>query len=242
MQRRLISSLAVLALLALGNNVKAQQPISPRPDVASEAEVEKREQSKRILGVMPQFSVTDRHNPPPLTTGQKFHLFVRSNADPFNFAILGVQAGISQSSNTFPEYGQGASGFFKRYGAALADSTSSGLFSNFVYPTMFKADPRYFRLGKGSFKRRLAYSLAQEFVCHTDKGGKMFHFSNALGALTAGGISNAYYPAADRGLGLTMSRTGIALMYGSLGGLLNEFWPDLERKVLKKKNSNEEKE
>lgn len=70
----------------------------------------------------------------------------------------------------------------------------------------------------------------------------MFHFSNALGALTAGGISNAYYPAADRGLGLTMSRTGIALMYGSLGGLLNEFWPDLERKVLKKKNSNEEKE
>ena len=99
---------------------------------------------------------------------------------------------------------------------------------------LFKEDPRYFRLGHGSFKHRFGYALAQEFVCHTDKGGRMFHFSNLLGAFTSGGISNAYYPEADRGFGLTMSRSGIALMYGSLGGLLSEFWPDIDRKVFHK--------
>ena len=60
------------------------------------------------------------------------------------------------------------------------------------------------------------------------------NFPNVLGAITAGGISNAYYPPNDRGFGLTMSRAGIALFYGSAGGLLDEFWPDIQRKVLHK--------
>jgi hypothetical protein len=55
-----------------------------------------------------------------------------------------------------------------------------------------------------------------------------------LGALTAGSISNAYYPPSDRGFGLTMSRAGISLLYGSLGGLASEFWPDVNRKLFHK--------
>jgi hypothetical protein len=45
----------------------------------------------------------------------------------------------------------------------------------------------------------IGYALAQEFVGKTDKGTRSFNYSNVLGALTAGGISNAYYPSADRG-------------------------------------------
>jgi hypothetical protein len=56
-----------------------------------------------------------------------------------------------------------------------------------------------------------------------------------LGAFTAAGISNAYYPQEDRGFGLTISRAGITLPYGSLGGALSGFWPDIERKVFKNK-------
>lgn len=240
MQKFVIHVLTLCLLAASPSFLYAQDPVAPAPatttsdpQVQSEHEIQKQEQSQRVLGIMPQFSVTDRQDAAALTTKQKFGLFVRSAVDPFNFVVLGMQAGISQATNSFPEYGQGAAGFGKRYGAALADATSSGLFSNFVYPTLFQADPRYFRLGKGSFKRRFGYSLAQQFVCHRDRGGKTFHFSNVLGAFTAGGISNAYYPPADRGFGLTMSRAGIALIYGSLGGVLNEFWPDIDKKIFK---------
>jgi hypothetical protein len=201
-----------------------------------ERELEKKEQSQRVLGVVPQFGVTSRQDAPPLMPHEKFHLFVRSAFDPVVFVLIGAQAGISQAGDNFPEYGQGASGYAKRYGAAFADNTSSNFFSNFLYPVLFKEDPRYFRLGEGTTKRRIVYGIEQEFICHTDKGGRSFAFSNVLGALTAGSISNAYYPDSDRGFGLTMSRAGIAILYGTAGGLFNEFWPDIDQKLFHRKS------
>jgi hypothetical protein len=201
----------------------------------TEEEIRKREESQRILGVVPMFGVTNRHHPPPLTSGQKFHLFVKGTVDPFNWAAIGVQAGISQAQNSFPQYGQGAAGYGKRFGAALADSTSSGLFANFVYPVLLKEDPRYFRSGEGTIKRRIGYSLAQEFVGHKDSGGRTVNWSNILGGFSAGGLSNLYYPSNDRGFSLTMSRVGISFLYGSAGGIVSEFWPDIDRAVFHRK-------
>lgn len=218
-----------------GEAKPAQVPDAPSQKKSQkELEAEKQEQSYRVMGIVPMFSTTSRHNPTPLTSKEKFHLFVRSAFDPVNFVIIGAQAGISQAQNSFDSYGQGAEGYAKRYGAAFADSVDSGFFSNFFYPVVFKQDPRYFRLGEGTVKHRIVYSLEQEFVAHKDSGGKQFHFSNVLGALTAGSISNAYYPDEDRGFGLTMSRAGIAILYGSLGGIFSEFWPDIQKKVLHK--------
>jgi hypothetical protein len=204
------------------------------PSGADEKQIEKQEQSYRVMGVVPMFGTTNRQNALAMTPGEKFKLFVRSAFDPVNFAVIGVQAGISQASNSFPAYGQGVAGYGKRYGAAFTDSVSAGFFSNFFYPTLLKQDPRYFRLGEGTIKHRIWYSMKQEFVAHTDSGGRAFHFSNVLGALTAGGISNAYYPEADRGFELTLSRSGIALLYGTVGGVFSEFWPEIQRKILHK--------
>jgi hypothetical protein len=122
----------------------------------------------------------------------------------------------------------------------LADATSSGFFSNFAYPVLLKEDPRYFRLGEGSIKHRILYSLAQEFVTHTDKGTRRFNFSNVLGAFSAGGLSNVYYPKSDRGFGLTMSRSAISLAYGSAGGLIDEFWADIDKKLFHHKRKKDQ--
>jgi hypothetical protein len=192
----------------------------------------KQEESQRMVGIVPQFGVTNRRNAPPLSSHEKFHLFRKSAFDPAEFALVGLQAGISQAQDEFPEYGQGAVGYGKRYGAAFADQVSSGFFSNYFYPVLLKEDPRYFRLGEGSTMHRIGYSLTQEFECRTDSGKRSFGWSNTLGSLTAGGISNAYYPQSDRGFGLTMSRAGIAMLYGSLGGLADEFYPDIDRKLI----------
>ena len=201
-------------------------------DKEKERELEKKEQSQRMLGVVPQFGVTSRQDAAALTSGEKFHLFRKSAFDPVEFGLVGFQAGISQAEDEFPEYGQGAVGYGKRYGAAFADEVSSGFFSNYFYPVLLKEDPRYFRLGQGSVMHRIEYSVAQEFICRTDSGKRSFGWSNTLGALTSGGVSNIYYPQSDRGFGLTMSRAGIAMLYGSLGGLVDEFYPDIDRKFI----------
>src|SRR4029077_10251856 len=124
-----------------------------------EREIQKQEQSQRMLKTLPNFATTNRREPPPLTPAQKFHLFRKSAFDPVEFGVVGMQAGISQAEDEFPEYGQGAAGFGKRYGATLADEVSSSFFTDYFYPVLFKEDPRYFRLGEGSIKHRLGYAL-----------------------------------------------------------------------------------
>jgi hypothetical protein len=225
-----------------------------------EKNAEKQEQSQRALKMLPMFGVTSRQNAAPLTSGEKFHLFAKSAFDPVTIGVVGLQAGLSQAENEFPGYGQGAQGYGKRFGASLADEVSSGFWSNYFYPVLLKEDPRYFRLGEGGFKQRLGYSARQVFVCHTDKGGRAFNFSNVLGAFTAGGISNLYYPGNtrirtipatattpaipvyenDRGFVLTLSRATIALGYGMMGGLFDEFWPDIQRKLRHKSRAERE--
>jgi hypothetical protein len=200
-------------------------------------EVLKQEEKQRALGVVPMFGMTSVHDAPPLSSKQKFQLMARTMIDPFTFASAGLTAGLGQATNSFDEYGQGAAGFGKRYGAALLDNADSNFFSNFFYPSLFKQDPRYFRMGEGTKKARTWSALEQEFVARKDSGGHTFHFSNVLGALTAGGISNAYYPQSDRGFGLTMGRAGTALGYGCLGDLFLEFWPDIQGKLSHKHES-----
>lgn len=223
------------ALGGLDAVVKTAHPASSVE--RTEAEIQKQEQSQRVLGVMPMFGVTDRLNAPPLTTRQKLHLAFKGSMDPFEFASIGIQAGLSQANREFPTYGQGMAGFSKRYGAALADDVSSQFFSNFLYPVALKEDPRFFRLGHGSIPRRVEYALLQEFVCRRDRGGRDFNYSNVLGAISTGALANLYYPPSERGFELTMGRAAISLVGGSVGGLMDEFWEDIHNKILKKRHS-----
>jgi hypothetical protein len=214
----------------------AQHDATSQPESPGQTRQAEKDQSRRMLGI-PQFGVTNEKHPAPLKPGEKFRLFYRTAVDPAQFVVIGLEAGISQASNSFPGYGQGASGYGKRYGAAFADQVSNNFFATFVYPVILKQDPRYFRMGEGPVKRRFFYALAQEFVGHKDGGRKTFNWPTTLGALTAGGISNAYYPEEDRGFGLTVSRAAVSMLYGSLSGLGNEFWPDISRKLHRNRKS-----
>jgi hypothetical protein len=226
-------------LVAVGTLAAQTNPASTNPPASSGSQQQQND-SQRVFGVVPQFLVTNQLNASPLTAGEKFKLFEHSSLDPFVFAAAAFQAGLSQATDEFPQYGQGAEGYAKRYGATFADQVSSNFFANFLYPVLLKEDPRYFRLGQGTVKRRMVYSLEQEFVAHKDSGGKTFAFENVLGAFTSGTLSNAYYPSNDRGVGLTVSRSVISMLYGSVGGLFSEFSPDIQRKFFhrKKKQTN----
>jgi len=221
--------------VAAGGSANGALPQAPSQSKADAEAAAKKEQSERTFGLVPRFGTTDRMDAPPLKSGQKFRLFAKTAFDPVIVVIAAAQAGVSQADGQFKQYGQGAEGYGKRFGAAYADQVSSGFFRTFLYPTIFKHDPRYFRLGHDGFVHRFGYSLAQGVVCHADSGGRAFNISNVLGAFTSGGLSNVYYPSDDRGFGPTMSRSALALAYVAGGNLLSEFWPDVRRKVFKSK-------
>src|SRR3974390_725693 len=222
----------------------APVPETPQPQPSQEwpkktaQEILDEEKKQKMLGIVPIPGMTNYHYAPALTPGQKFELTFLSYKTVFPYLAAGFQAGLSQASNSFEGYGQGGSGYGKRFGSALLDGVDSSFFSNFFYPVLFKQDPRYFRLGEGSKKRRIWYCIEQEFVTKKDSDrSPTFSYSNVLGALTAGSISNAYYPQEERGFGLTMSRTAISFGWGMVGNFLLEFWPDMSKGLLHKNKS-----
>jgi len=221
-----------------------RQPEAPQPQEQQEPprksaqEILDEEKKQKMLGIVPMYGVTNYQYAPALTPGEKFDLMSRSYITIFPYLAAGLQAGVSQAFNNFEGYGQGASGYGKRFGAALADGADSAFFSNFFYPVLFKQDPRYFRLGEGTKKKRTVYAIEHEFITKKDSDrSPVFSYSNVLGALTAGGISNAYYPPEERGFGLTMSRTAVSFGWGMAGNLLLEFWPDISKGLLHKHKS-----
>jgi hypothetical protein len=208
-------------------------PAGQNPNVTSQEELHK-EEHQRILGVVPSFNVEYSFQAPKLTAKQKLTLTMHTNLDPVVFGIAAIAAGRDEVFDDFQGYGWGAQGYFKRWGAEYADTFDGNLFGNALLPIVLHQDPRYFRMGTGTIKKRLLYSLSTAVVCRGDNGKRQPNISNVTGNLIAGGISNLYYPSSDRGVGLVFQNALTVTAEGSLGGLFDEFWPDISHKLFKK--------
>lgn len=193
-----------------------------------------KEEHQRILGVVPNFNTSFISNAAPLTPGQKFQLAFRGAVDPFQFVAAGALAGYGQATDNFDEYGQGAQGYAKRFGAAYTDSFDGVILGNAVFPILLHEDPRYYSMGTGNIGKRALYALSTAIITKNDNGSRGPNYANILGNLAAGGISNLYYPPEDRGFDLTVQGAAIVTVEGDLGALFIEFWPDISHKLFKK--------
>ncbi len=181
-------------------------------------------EKQRVLGVFPNFYVSYISNAAPLSSGQKFHLALVTSVDPVSIAIPGVIAAIEQSQDTYPEYGQGAQGFAKRFGAASADSLISTMITDAILPSVLHQDPRYFYKGTGSIRARALYAIATVFICKGDNGHWQPNYSNVLGNLASAGISNAYYPSSGTSrVRITVDNWLVGNASGAAGSLFQEF-------------------
>ncbi len=159
----------------------------------------------------------------------KFVLFVEDTIDPGTILNAGFNAGIDQAKDSDPTFGQGAAGYGKRFGGELADSASSEFFKDFVFPSLFSEDPRYYRLLHGSGERRFFHALRHAFVAHRDNGKRMFNFSEWLGTTSAVALSNTYHPGNQRGFEPAARRVAFGVLSDAGFDVLREFWPEISR-------------
>ena len=92
----------------------------------------KSQEKQRIFGFIPNFYVTYDPNPAPLTTKLKFRLALKTATDPITFLGTGVISALQQAGDT-PNYGQGAQGYAKRFGANTADAFTDILIGGAYY-------------------------------------------------------------------------------------------------------------
>jgi hypothetical protein len=166
-----------------------------------------------------------------LKVKDKFFLYLHNTVDPETIFSAGFNAGISQAENDDPSFGQGGEGYGKRLAASYVDQVQVRFFKEFAYPTIFSEDPRYYRLGQGSPKKRFLHAVEHAVVAYNDKGRPMFNFSEWLGEVSGASISNLYHPGNDRGV--LPAAQNIAIDVGLDIGFdeLKEFWPEVARKL-----------
>jgi hypothetical protein len=194
-----------------------------RPTELIAAEQIRAEEKQRLVGFFPNFYTSYVYDAAPLTAKQKFSLAVRGTFDPVAMLGVGMAAGIEQATNSYAGYGQGAAGYSKRFAAKFADGRSSDLLTHAVFPALLHQDPRYYYQGSGSVKSRVAHAVSSAFVARSDSGRPVPNTSYFLGDLSAGALSNLYYPKANRGANLVFTNAAVGLA-GRIGtNLMREF-------------------
>jgi hypothetical protein len=197
--------------------------VTVRPTEVIAAEQIKAEEKQRVAGVIPNFYTSYIWDAAPLNTKQKFKFAARDTFDPASFVGISLTAGIEQANNSFSGYGQGASGYAKRWAARFADGRTSDFLSHAVFPSLFHQDPRYFYQGSGSAKSRAKHAVISAFVARSDSGHSMPNYSYFLGDMFSGALSNAYYPQKDRGANLVFTNAAIGLAGKAGSNLVIEF-------------------
>jgi hypothetical protein len=186
------------------------------------------------MGVMATFNTTRNKNALPLSPGQKFQLFFKSETDPWPFLLSSVVAGIGQADDSYPEWGQGAQGYGKRIGAAYTDAFIGNFFGNAVLPIVLHEDPRYYQKGTGSFTSRALWAASSSVWCKRDKGGWGPNYANVGGNLIGAAVARVYYPASERTVSNTITDGLTVSAEGVVGAEIIEFWPDIARHYKRK--------
>ena len=182
----------------------------------------KEELHQRVLKIIPNFYVTYHEDAAPLTTKLKFQLAWKSSTDPITLAGTAFLAGLQQAGDQYPEFGQGAQGYGKRFGAAYADVIASTFLSGAVFPTLLKQDPRYFYKGSGTTRSRIWRAVSNSIISKGDNGNWQVNYSNIAGSFAGAAISSTYYPTKNQG-SVILSNGFIRMGESSLAGVLQEF-------------------
>ena len=135
------------------------------------------------------------------------------------------------------EYGQGAEGYGKRYGAGFADGLTDGLFVTGVYPSLLRQDPRYYRLGDGGFSHRAGYAAESHSGDAAGFRATRPSISRKFWAvLLRRQLAVTYYPKSQRDFSDVAERAGIQFAFDAGFNVLKEFYPDIERKLFRRKH------
>ncbi len=192
-------------------------------------------QTKRILGVMPNFSAVSADTQlPPLSAREKFVIALHDSVDYSSFIWAGILAGQNMALNATPALHRGIAGYGRYYWRSFADQASGAFFTEGLVPAVTREDPRYYTRGHGGFFRRSGYALSRVVVTKTDSGGTSFNTAEVLGNAMEAGLANSYYPPEERGLRKTAQNWGTGLESAALNNILKEFWPDIRRKIFRR--------
>jgi hypothetical protein len=167
----------------------------------------------------------------PLSTKQKFELFADESVAPSRFLSSAAGAGIGQAQNSLDGYGQGWSGYGKRFGSSMATAASTNFFGTYLISSAMHRDPRYFVTLHGGTGYRIGYALSRIVVARKDDGRNAANWAGMLAPLLAESLATSYLPVKEQTAGRTFQRYGIRIGLNTASNALREYWPTIFRRL-----------
>ena len=205
-------------------------PEAPIPQ--SQSSTETATQTKRILGVIPNFrAVSTDQKLPAQSVKEKFVTATQDSFDYSAVVIPAMLAAYSMETDATPEFHQGAAGYARYFWHAAIDQTSENYMVEFIVPVITHEDTRYYTLGKGGFLKRTGYALSRAVITRSDSANEVFNLSEVIGSGAAAGLSSLYYPSRERSFANTGTEWGLDIGIDAASFVAKEFWPDINHRL-----------
>jgi hypothetical protein len=162
----------------------------------------------------------------PLTAGQRWHDYWTQMVGPGTFFGQGVSAGFSQWENSPSEWGQGGSGYGKRFGNNMAFNAVQSTLQHGTAAVVHE-DNRYFASGKATVAGRLGYALASPVTARKKNGRRTISVSGITGIVGASVISRAWSPPSWQGAGNVAITMALTYATGAGMNVAREFVPGI---------------
>lgn len=233
-QELISASTPVAPLVSFSSSATEPLPEAPQAQSTPATEDDHVDgQSKRILGILPNFrSVNADVHLPPQTVKDKF---VTATQDSFDYSSIFVPlavAGYDYERDATPEFGTGGVGYGRYLWHSVVDQTIENYMVEFVVPAATHEDTRYYSLARGGFLKRAGYSLSRVVITRSDAGHRTINLGEVVGAGMGAGISNLYYPSAERSFSNTGSQWGTSLAIDAASFFVKEFSPDINHALM----------
>lgn len=164
----------------------------------------------------------------PLTGNEKFGCTMGVLVRPTFFVSAGLGAGIAQLENTPSQWGQGAEGYGRRFGAfyGIVAFRQSVLFGG---TALLHEDPRPLRSQRHGFVPRTADALKLAMQSRRDDGSLGFAWARTVADIGTGTLAMSVYPGHPI-TGRSMLNLSLAYFAGrEASGVFSEFAPDLAK-------------
>jgi hypothetical protein len=170
-------------------------------------------------------------NKGPLSSWGKFKLAANNSVSLSTVGAALAGAAYGQAIDSPSGYGQGGSGYGKRFGSGMARSASDNFFGTFLIASIMHEDPRFYVKRNLTFKQAVKYSAVRVVITRSDSAKLVVNYAGLLGPLAGEALANTYWPEQNRGVGSTLVRYASDIGWRFGGNLLRQYWPQINRKL-----------
>jgi hypothetical protein len=189
---------------------------------------------KKLISILALSTACFAQSPDVLTWHDKLLFHADKSLGPAAIVGIAAYAALLQDLNAPREWGQGGAAYGKRVASSSGASGIYGVLA-FGLDSTLHQDPRYYRSLRTGLLPRAGHALRGTLLTRTDVGGETVSTWRLGSAYGSAFLSNLWYP--DR---LNTVREGftqgtIRLGFDLVSNLGAEFWPDIRRKVFRRK-------